>query len=443
MPRLVIFIDLDDTLLQTAAKCPPGEEVKPVAVDRAGRALSFMTRAQQRLLEFWRAMGTVIPVTGRTDDALARVAIAFNSWRITHHGAVIRQPDGRLPEWWSARIQPLLAAAQPSLQECAARLEAGAATGGYRVSRHSVAEWLSYVSVKADEDGVALSRVREDRGEHQRTWYIDSFRQPCHPLSLAQARAPTVPRLRPWRRERRDEGVAVSDARVAPHTEEPRRVPRNPGEQQKAGGVTGNDPLVVSTGHGNAPAQPATERGRRITIRVAEAEANQRRCAVPSETLEGRECAKTDKRTFPPSADPRDTREVGMENPLTIRYVASPSAETETRGKPFIRILGGTKGRRIETCGVSAWNESRTTTGPRRRKSNSDGVSRRRSASVRITAPDSRWPPACADFSSTTMRRASLASRASRMAHASPAGPAPTIRTSAFNWPGFDCTSAG
>lgn len=160
MPRLVIFLDLDDTLLQTAAKCPPGEEVEPVAVDRAGQALSFMTRAQRRLLEFWRATGTVIPVTGRTDDALARVAIAFNSWRITHHGAVIRQPDGRLPGWWSARIQPLLAAAQPSLQDCAARLEAGAATGGYRVSRHSVAEWLSYVSVKADDDGVALSRVR-------------------------------------------------------------------------------------------------------------------------------------------------------------------------------------------------------------------------------------------------------------------------------------------
>lgn len=100
MPRLVIFLDLDDTILQTAPKCPPAEPVEPAAVDRAGRVLSFMTRAQQRLLAFWLERGTVIPVTGRTDEALARVTLKFESWRITHHGAVIRQPDGRLPVWW-------------------------------------------------------------------------------------------------------------------------------------------------------------------------------------------------------------------------------------------------------------------------------------------------------------------------------------------------------
>jgi len=37
MPRIVIFLDLDDTILQTAPKCPPGEPVEPAAVDRAGR----------------------------------------------------------------------------------------------------------------------------------------------------------------------------------------------------------------------------------------------------------------------------------------------------------------------------------------------------------------------------------------------------------------------
>ncbi|MDS4020964.1 MAG: hypothetical protein RKR03_10750 [Candidatus Competibacter sp.] len=160
MPRIVIFLDLDDTILQTAPKCPPGEPVVPAAMDRAGQALSFMTRAQQRLLAFWLEQGTVIPVTGRTDDALARVAIEFKSWRITHHGAVIRRPDGRLPPWWHAEVQPLLVAAEPRLRAIAARLGAGAATGGYRVSSHSVAERLTYVSVKSDDDGRALSRLR-------------------------------------------------------------------------------------------------------------------------------------------------------------------------------------------------------------------------------------------------------------------------------------------
>lgn len=157
MPRIVIFLDLDDTILQTAPKCPPGEPVKPAAVDRNGQILSFMTRTQQRLLAFWLEQGTVIPVTGRTDVALARVAVAFTSWRITHHGAVIRQPDGTLPAWWPDQVRPLLIVAQPLLREIAAHLGAGAAAGGYRVSCHTVDEWLTYVSVKANEEDEALA----------------------------------------------------------------------------------------------------------------------------------------------------------------------------------------------------------------------------------------------------------------------------------------------
>ncbi len=138
MPRIVIFLDLDDTILQTAPKCPPDQLLTPAAFNRAGEVLSFMTRAQQRLLKFWREQATVIPVTGRTDSALDRVAITFTSWRITHHGAVIRQPDGALPVWWHDEIQPLLNTARPLLNEYAAWLKAHAATGGYRVSDHTV-----------------------------------------------------------------------------------------------------------------------------------------------------------------------------------------------------------------------------------------------------------------------------------------------------------------
>jgi len=159
MPRVVIFLDLDDTILQTAPKCPPDEPLAPTAFNRAGVALSFMTRAQQRLLNFWLEQGMVIPVTGRTDDALARVAIEFTSWRITHHGAVIRQPDGSLPAWWFSKVQPALVAAQPALQNLSARLRAEAAAGGYRISNHSVDEWLTYLSVKANDEGATLARL--------------------------------------------------------------------------------------------------------------------------------------------------------------------------------------------------------------------------------------------------------------------------------------------
>jgi hydroxymethylpyrimidine pyrophosphatase-like HAD family hydrolase len=160
MPCIVIFLDLDDTILQTAPKCPPDQPLTPAAFNRAGEALSFMTPAQQRLLAFWLEQGVVIPVTGRTDDALARVAIDFTSWRITHHGAVIRRSDGSLPTWWYTEVRPVLVAAQPLLWGLSARLSAEAAVGRYRVNNHSVDEWLTYVSVKADDDDAVLTRVR-------------------------------------------------------------------------------------------------------------------------------------------------------------------------------------------------------------------------------------------------------------------------------------------
>lgn len=160
MPAIVIFLDLDDTILQTAPKCPAHERVYPAATNRAGQALSFMTSGQRQLLDCWQAQGTVIPVTGRTDDALARVLIDFNSWRITHHGAVIRQPDGQLPSWWRERVAPRLQAAQPLLGELAEWLERDAATGGYRVHRHRVEQQLTYLSVKSDEDAAVLVHLR-------------------------------------------------------------------------------------------------------------------------------------------------------------------------------------------------------------------------------------------------------------------------------------------
>ena len=165
MPRLVIFLDLDDTILQTASKCPPDQALTPAAFNRAGEVLSFMTSAQQRLVAFWRDQATVIPVTGRTNSALARVAIPFDSWRITDHGAVIRQPDGSLPIWWHDEIQPLLNAARRSLEKAATWLNANAMVGGYRVSMHALDDCLTYISVKADEDGTALARLQAQLAE--------------------------------------------------------------------------------------------------------------------------------------------------------------------------------------------------------------------------------------------------------------------------------------
>lgn len=160
MSRLILFLDLDDTILQTAPKCPPDEPLIPAAVDSLGRTLSFMSQGQQHLFAGWAQQATIIPVTGRTDDALARVLLPFTSWRITHHGAVIRQADGQLPPWWHEEVAPRLRAAQPLLEQLADQLGADAAAGGYRLSRHGLEQQLTYLSIKADGDGEALTRLR-------------------------------------------------------------------------------------------------------------------------------------------------------------------------------------------------------------------------------------------------------------------------------------------
>jgi hypothetical protein len=102
----------------------------------------------------------VIPVTGRTDDALARVMIEVRV--LADHPSRRRDPPARRPVagrggmtksgpcWW--RRNRRFGISPPHGR--------GRGTGGYRVSRHSVEEWLTYLSVKSDDDGTALLRLR-------------------------------------------------------------------------------------------------------------------------------------------------------------------------------------------------------------------------------------------------------------------------------------------
>lgn len=97
MPAVYVFTDLDDTLFQTLDKARARASDGPLTVaatDRAGAALSFQAPDQAALLGLFGG-ATLIPVTGRNQPALARVAVPrFDSYRITSHGALIYGPDG-------------------------------------------------------------------------------------------------------------------------------------------------------------------------------------------------------------------------------------------------------------------------------------------------------------------------------------------------------------
>lgn len=102
-----LFVDLDDSLLQTRDKCRQFPLVD-AAFDRAGAPLSFHTPHQIALLGLFRD-ATLIPVTGRNLDALRRVVSpSFSSYRITSHGALVLGPDERPLSAWRAALEEQL-----------------------------------------------------------------------------------------------------------------------------------------------------------------------------------------------------------------------------------------------------------------------------------------------------------------------------------------------
>ncbi len=92
--QFVTFLDLDDTLLQTAGKCRPGDDVEPVAWRINGEPLSFMSTKQKAFLMGMKSLGEIVFVTARNTDSVSRIRLPVRAWWITSFGAVIHDPDG-------------------------------------------------------------------------------------------------------------------------------------------------------------------------------------------------------------------------------------------------------------------------------------------------------------------------------------------------------------
>ena len=121
---ILTFLDLDDTVFQTRRKCPPGAPLAVGTVARDGAPLSFMTEPQRALVEWLVRTTTVIPTTGRSQDALRRVQIPFEHGAILCHGGTILGPGGELDRAWDERVSAILARSRDALVRACATLEA-------------------------------------------------------------------------------------------------------------------------------------------------------------------------------------------------------------------------------------------------------------------------------------------------------------------------------
>lgn len=101
--QVLVFLDLDDTLFHSRAKCPEDQALYPVAYLPDGSAHSWMS-ARQRALWVLLAQGaSLIPTTARDLAAFKRVDLPFKSWRILDHGGVILDPADRPDPAWLAQ----------------------------------------------------------------------------------------------------------------------------------------------------------------------------------------------------------------------------------------------------------------------------------------------------------------------------------------------------
>ena len=99
----VILTDLDDTLFQTLPKCPPGiDGLRQMSSLLDGRPSGFATPMQQHFLR-WLETGTVIPVTARGRDVLARVDVG-QAPAICSNGGCILGDDGAIDRDWHDRL---------------------------------------------------------------------------------------------------------------------------------------------------------------------------------------------------------------------------------------------------------------------------------------------------------------------------------------------------
>lgn len=164
--RPLVLVDLDDTLFQSRAKCPPhlADDALTLAATASNGNHSFMTPPQRALVDWLLATTDLVPVTARSSSAFDGVALGFAAGAILSNGALIRRPDGSVDLAWRDLIVADLARYREPIREVLAAGRASAARAGLDVRALAVGEAgvSAYVVFKDNAgtgDGLGAIRV--------------------------------------------------------------------------------------------------------------------------------------------------------------------------------------------------------------------------------------------------------------------------------------------
>ena len=135
--RPLIFVDLDDTLFQTARKMPEGEPRIVASLDVQGQPNGFMNPVQDQWVRWLLSCADVVPVTARSSEAFSRVRLPFRHGAICSHGGSLLHSDGSLDRDWHAQMCDALGDVQARLSVLSqALLDIGEELG------HSLRSWV-------------------------------------------------------------------------------------------------------------------------------------------------------------------------------------------------------------------------------------------------------------------------------------------------------------
>lgn len=106
---MLIFTDLDDTLMKTTRKMGSLESCSVGACDVDQNPSSYIDPSRQLLINTLLDNNTVIPVTARSFIAMSRVQLNFKHEKIINFGGTILNSDNSInKEWHSLMLNQLL-----------------------------------------------------------------------------------------------------------------------------------------------------------------------------------------------------------------------------------------------------------------------------------------------------------------------------------------------
>lgn len=153
----LVFADCDDTLFQTARKCPNGtsDGLKCMSTLVDGTPSGFATARQTSFLEWLRA-GAVVPVTARSREVLGRVDIE-QAPAVVSNGGCIVGADNKIDQEWHARLA-MLSGDGPSISEVYAQVTQGLSSDAYRhwiVTENGLDLYIVIKSNRDDDEALA------------------------------------------------------------------------------------------------------------------------------------------------------------------------------------------------------------------------------------------------------------------------------------------------